>query len=526
MSVLDKFDRAALGSNWESPHGQAADGNGPLIMIDGKDGVEMRPVDVNDENCTGIYIGQEFTYNLQYAEVEYLEEVVFPDYDTYLEDYANLGVLLNAPAAVDGARREILFRLWPNKYYTAYGEIYWSIRFKDDAGDFTHGDYAYWDFEDLFDAPRIPVGTKLRLERIGDTVYAYVYSPDRNFWFLLGTGDASAYTDGYPGMLLYSVTDADDAQATNFRAGSDGDTFLSDTSVVSANIARGIPRTLTRDMTASAAGIRNLGGGGGGSGPSNGANPTNMPNASALVQGTPFDTNLASNVLVSAIWNYAGTQMACARSDGDIEVFTASTPFDMTSFGAGATVSPNATTHLRQLRLSPDGTKLYALCYGTNSVYEFPLSTPWDFTSVNAATANSSFSVNVGTGMEISYDGVYIYVNDTGGNLERRTMSTPWDLSSVGAVDYTDAMTGTTRTDGLLINSAGTKLWATDSGTAIIQQFTLATPWDTRTTTYDSGNNKTVGGGSNQGGIYHPWDRNEIYITWGNNGLVYPYTWT
>jgi len=230
MAILDKFDRVLLGSNWESPSHPPSVDNGPLIMIAGKDGVEMNPIDVSDERCTGIYIA-EGEFQDQYAEVEIIDPINFAVYSTYYTDYAAIGVLLNTQLAATGSEQQCRFRLIPNLGYTSYDEVYFDCFVRDVAGVSTFVFGGYHDYTIYFDNPVIPIGTRVRLEKIGDVYTGFLYSPDRGRWFELGSGVNAQLTGGYPGINIYSTDSADDAQVSNFRAGGrNGDIFLSSAS--------------------------------------------------------------------------------------------------------------------------------------------------------------------------------------------------------------------------------------------------------------------------------------------------------
>ena len=232
MAILDAFDRASLGANWVEPT-KLINPDGPLTMIAGLDGVEMTPAQVNSGYSVGIYIGQEFDFDKQYAEVEYFDEVVFPSYTGFKANYGSIDIALNVPLAAVGSKRFVEFGFWPNMYTSGayYRTIYWQIKSFGDSGVGSQNweAYGYVVPETFFTSDRIPVGTKTRLERIGNTYYAFLYSPDTGRWYLLGSATPATvalYTDGYPGIRLYSQQLASDARATNFRAGTNGDDFL------------------------------------------------------------------------------------------------------------------------------------------------------------------------------------------------------------------------------------------------------------------------------------------------------------
>jgi len=226
MAVFDGFDRGTLGANWESPAFPASRGDGPLAMISGLDGVEMTPVDVNNDYCSGIYIDQSFDYNRQYSEIEIIEEITLANYTSWYADYASYDCLLCAPLAAGGDLRGAIFRFTPHLSYTSYEPIYLQMTIWDDAGVAVQQIWSYLPIANFFTADRVPVGTRLRFERKGNTFTGYLYSPDTLLWYEVMSLEDATLPDGYPGLRIYATDSADDARASNFRAGTTGDPFI------------------------------------------------------------------------------------------------------------------------------------------------------------------------------------------------------------------------------------------------------------------------------------------------------------
>ncbi len=137
------------------------------------------------------------------------------------------------------------------------------------------------------------------------------------------------------------------------------------------------------------------------------------------------------------------------------------------------------------------GTKMYVLGYTTDTVYQYTLSTPWD---VSTATYDTiSFSVNaqepVPEGLFFRPDGSTMYVVGVQNNtVYQYTLSTPWDLSTASYASKSSPSNG--GNDGTTVkvhfNSDGSKMYLTGFINSRIYQYTLSTPWDVSTATYDS----------------------------------------
>lgn len=128
--------------------------------------------------------------------------------------------------------------------------------------------------------------------------------------------------------------------------------------------------------------------------------------------------------------------------------------------------------------------------------------------SVGATETNS-------TGMFFKSDGTKMYVGGTGGDaIDQYSLSVAWDAStctydtktlSVGAEDGTTA--------DFFIKSDGTTLWMAGSTNDRIYQYTLATPWDISTGTYDSvSTSSPIGEGAVKGIFFKP-DGTSLFIS-------------
>lgn len=250
-AIVDRFDRASLGANWESPAVDAA--AGALTMLTGEDGVQMEAAKVGVRESSGIYIGEEFNPQYQYAELEILVNYdLEQDPSVYVYPEAVYYLTLNCPTIAQAAgddRRAVMF-LESNLYYPSYGEMHVYMYVKDDANNQYATLNQYLQVEDYFGSDRIPPGAKLRMERILNAYHGYIFSPDRNRWYHIGTieDDAIEATnyDGYPGAWLYAPTSEETAKFTNFKAGDDLADFLGPT-LLGIDMADGTVQTLAAD---------------------------------------------------------------------------------------------------------------------------------------------------------------------------------------------------------------------------------------------------------------------------------------
>lgn len=146
----------------------------------------------------------------------------------------------------------------------------------------------------------------------------------------------------------------------------------------------------------------------------------------------------------------------------------------------------------RGFDINSDGTKLYLVDFTNLSIVEYSFGTANDITTLTA-TGNTLDLSAVFTSL---YD-VSISDNDTqlyivGPSLDevrQYTMSTPSDLSTVSysgnSLDLSVAMGGNPQPKGISVVANGTKLFATNDADEKIYGYTLSTPYDLSTASYD-----------------------------------------
>jgi 6-phosphogluconolactonase (cycloisomerase 2 family) len=143
----------------------------------------------------------------------------------------------------------------------------------------------------------------------------------------------------------------------------------------------------------------------------------------------------------------------------------------------------------RGLTFKPDGTKMYILGSSTDTVYEYSLSTPWKVDTANHFGVLESVGTQESSplGMYIKPDGTKLYVFGTAtDSIHQYTITTPWDISTssydsisfnVGSQDAVPL--------SLFFKSDGTKMYMTGA-TNRVYQYSLSTPWEVNTASYDS----------------------------------------
>ena len=143
------------------------------------------------------------------------------------------------------------------------------------------------------------------------------------------------------------------------------------------------------------------------------------------------------------------------------------------------------------LAFSSDGTKMYIVGLGVDTVFQYSLSTAFD---VSTASYNSvSFSVasqeTTPLGLDFSADGTKMYVvGYTNSIVYQYSLSTAWDLStaSYSSISF-DLNSQETQAIFVSIVSNGTKMYVRGfTNGNVFYQYTLSTAYDVSTASYDS----------------------------------------
>jgi len=212
------------------------------------------------------------------------------------------------------------------------------------------------------------------------------------------------------------------------------------------------------------------------------------------------------------------------------------------SFSAFTTATAGFAFAENEHNTQANGNTIIILSNSTpQSFYLMASNTAW---SLNGASisCNNTFSVQTLPGVAGSFttnvdfyikedDGTKLYVLDQGGDIIRQfTLSTPWDLSTAS---YDSKELDVTTQEGtpryFTFGSNGTKLYITGYTNAVaIYQYNLGTAWDVSTATYDTStqihDNVTTITGSGSDTIFNiKFNENgtRVYLTVGTHRIMY-----
>ena len=223
-------------------------------------------------------------------------------------------------------------------------------------------------------------------------------------------------------------------------------------------------------------------------------------------------------------------QAGDSSSNRYIWQYTLSTAWDI-STGSYASKNFNFTTQesdMRGFKFKTDGTKVYIVGAGNNTVFQYSLSTAWDISTASYENKSFSHATQGTNGLDVDFssDGTKMYVASNSQNkVFQYTLSTAWDVSTASYASKEFAATGVTGgyVYGAKLSSDGTKIYVLNNG-AKMAQYTLTTAWDISTATYTSFHDF----GNQNPSINNPYfsfksdDGLKIYVS--GNDRVYQYT--
>jgi hypothetical protein len=170
---------------------------------------------------------------------------------------------------------------------------------------------------------------------------------------------------------------------------------------------------------------------------------------------------------------------------------------------------------------SADGTKVYSCLTLNGRIYEADASTAFDLSSLTYNSANflNSEDTNV-QGIFFKDDGTKLYtIGINTDAVYQYTLSTPWDITSASydSVSFSVAAQATIGTD-LFIGNSGSTMFVADLSTDTVYQYDLSTPWDMSTASY-SGNSFSVQTEEDQlRGIYFRPEGTRFFVVGGDGG--------
>jgi len=226
-----------------------------------------------------------------------------------------------------------------------------------------------------------------------------------------------------------------------------------------------------------------------------------------------------------------GTKLFIFDDDHNIYQFSLSTPWDISTLSYDSiSWKGTSVTNPYGFTFKPDGTEIYVADYQLHYIYHYSLSTAWDLSSVSGSFTSRFRDLNEAqypTDVAFKTDGTKMYVkaDNFDDTIFQYTLSTPWNVGSATYdskslyVEPEDASSAYFQFD-----EQGTKIYVSGISNDSINQYNLSTPWDISTATYS---NKTFYPNTQDGipqGFAIKSDGTKFYLVGGSNDIIFQYS--
>ena len=178
------------------------------------------------------------------------------------------------------------------------------------------------------------------------------------------------------------------------------------------------------------------------------------------------------------------------------------------------------TSSVPLVRFKPDGTRCYMGDIGSDSIHQYSFSTAWD---LSTSSLDASFSIasqeTQPRDIAFSPDGTVMFMIGSGVEaMFEYSLSTGWDISTASytGTSFSSWPAGNQEPTSVIFNADGTKCYVADYGVDEVWQYSLSTPYDLSSISYD---NKKITGlatyGGQVSGIYFSPAGDKLFISFG-----------
>jgi 6-phosphogluconolactonase (cycloisomerase 2 family) len=209
--------------------------------------------------------------------------------------------------------------------------------------------------------------------------------------------------------------------------------------------------------------------------------------------------------------------------------YSLSTAWDISTASYDSVNLSVSDTGLTSISFKTDGTKLYAAGYQNDTIYEYNLSTAWDLSS--ATLSGGTFSVNAQAtfpaSLRFKTDGTKFYIGAGGsnGNVYQYSLSTAWDISTASYESKSLTVSGQDgNAAGIFFKPDGTKMYLVGFTNDAVYQYTLATPWDLSTGSYDSVSFSVASQATAPRALFFKEDGSKLYVIDSTSNSVFQYS--
>jgi hypothetical protein len=188
-----------------------------------------------------------------------------------------------------------------------------------------------------------------------------------------------------------------------------------------------------------------------------------------------------------------GTRMYITGSSGDdIDEYTLSTAWDVStaSFTQNVSYPVAPFSEPQGLFFKSDGTVLFALGSGTDTLFAFDLSTAWDLSTLSFTLPTTNcldVSTQVGNPSDLFFkpDGTELYIVDIQGDtVDQWSLSTAWNIDTASYLQSFSVNAQEISPNAVFFKDDGTKMYVCGQSGDEVNEYSLSTAWDISTASY------------------------------------------
>lgn len=237
-------------------------------------------------------------------------------------------------------------------------------------------------------------------------------------------------------------------------------------------------------------------------------------------------------------FNSTGTKMYMVGSTSDVVYrYSLSQPWNISTatwdgVNSNFSVTTQDTTP-NAVFFNGTGTKMYVIGAANDRVYSYTLSTAWNTSTATWDGANSNFSIATqdGTprGLFFNTNGTRMFMVGAGTDrVFQYTLSAAWNISTAtwdgNNSNFSIATGGESNVEGMFINSSGTRMYILGNDNDTVYSYTLSTPWNTSTATYDNINLSISSQDTIGKSVFVNETGTKMFIIGATNDMVYQYS--
>ena len=216
-----------------------------------------------------------------------------------------------------------------------------------------------------------------------------------------------------------------------------------------------------------------------------------------------------------------------------VNEYTLSTHFDVsTATSTNVTFSvSDQDENPTGMAFSNDGVKMFVVGWNDEKINEYTLSTPFDLSTASYDGDPERFDVSghegLPTGMAFSNDGTKMFVvGDDGNDISEYTLSTPFDVSTASYDDDErfSVLGQETSPTGMAFSNDGAKMFVVGWNEDNINEYTLLTPFDVSTATFANVTFSVSGQDQNPQGMAFSNDGAKMFVVGNIGEAVNEYT--